>query len=60
MHTDLPQDLAYLSKYVASCLGSEDFSAEAAIVNYYHLDSTLTGHIDQSEFDLKAPLVSFR
>ena len=56
----MPEDLTYLSKYVASCLGSDDFSAEAAIVNYYHLDSTLSGHTDHSEFDLKAPLISFR
>ena len=36
------------------------FIAEAAIVNYYHLDSTLSGHRDQSEMDLSIPLLSIR
>ena len=36
------------------------FSAEAAIVNYYHLDSTLSGHTDHSERDLSHPLLSIR
>lgn len=27
-------------------------------MNYYHLDSTLSGHVDQSEFNLEAPLIS--
>lgn len=34
------------------------YQAEAAIVNYYHLDSTLSAHVDHSEFDKKAPLIS--
>ena len=33
--------------------------AEAAIVNYYHLNSTLCAHTDHSEFDaLTKPLIS--
>ena len=55
-----PADLAALSRYMAAALGYEDFSAEAAIVNYYHLDSTLAGHTDHSEKDMSAPLFSFR
>ncbi len=36
------------------------FKAEAAIVNYYHLDSTLSGHTDHSERDRNKPLLSIR
>ena len=36
------------------------FEPEAAIVNYYHLDSTLSGHTDHSEKDLSVPLLSLR
>lgn len=36
------------------------FVPEAAIVNYYHLDSTLSGHTDHSEKDLSIPLLSIR
>lgn len=34
------------------------FHAEASIVNYYHMDSTLSGHTDHSEKDLSRPLLS--
>ncbi len=34
--------------------------AEAAIVNYYHMNSTLCAHTDHSEYDaLTKPLISF-
>ncbi len=34
--------------------------AEAAIVNYYHMNSTLCAHTDHSEYDaLTKPLLSF-
>ena len=39
---------------------SVSFLAEAGIVNYYHLDSTLSGHTDHSERDLSHPLLSIR
>jgi alkylated DNA repair protein alkB family protein 1 len=55
-----PQDLAMLCQYVARVVGFNDFSAEAAIVNYYHMDSTLAGHTDHSELNKEAPLFSFR
>jgi len=45
---------------VSRAIGCGDFSAEAAIVNFYHMDSTLSGHTDHSEPDKKAPLFSFR
>lgn len=54
-----PTDLATLCKYVCEATGFPGFSAEAAIVNFYHLDSTLSGHTDHSEEDITAPLLSF-
>jgi alkylated DNA repair protein alkB family protein 1 len=55
-----PQDLAVLCQYIARVVGFDDFHAEAAIVNYYHMDSTLSGHTDHSEPNKEAPLFSFR
>ncbi len=55
-----PEDLSCLSEYLLSTIGFKQFKAEAAIVNYYHLDSTLSGHTDHSEKDLEAPLISIR
>lgn len=55
-----PADLTELCQYVASAIGFKDFNAEAAIVNFYHMDSTLSGHTDHSEDNLEAPLFSFR
>ena len=37
---------------------SEDYRAEAAIINYYPMDSSLGGHVDYSEPNKNAPLVS--
>lgn len=55
-----PDDLADLSAYVAGILGYQKYSAEAAIVNFYPLGTTLAGHTDHSEKNLEAPLFSFR
>ena len=37
---------------------SEDYKSEAAIINYYPMDSTLSGHVDFSEPNKTAPLIS--
>lgn len=58
-HT-FPKDLAMLSRYFANALGFDDYSAEAAIVNFYPVGSTLAGHTDHSEKNLDAPLFSYR
>lgn len=55
-----PDDLAELADVMAQYLGYKTFKAEAAIVNYYHLNSTLSAHTDHSEVNLEAPLFSFR
>lgn len=60
MKDPFPDDLADLSRYVGKIIGFQDeFSAEAAIVNFYHFDSTLSGHTDHSEMNIEAPLFSF-
>lgn len=55
-----PGDLWRLSRTVAQSLGFDDFEAEAAIVNYYAMSSSLGGHTDRSEENRSAPLLSFR
>lgn len=55
-----PLELAELCDVVAQYLGYVNFNAEAAIVNYYHMGSTLSAHTDHSEVNLEAPLFSFR
>lgn len=59
-HSPFPDDLFRLTQCVLRVLGFPLFRAEAAIINYYHLDSTLSGHTDHSEQDLTAPLISIR
>ncbi|XP_060530568.1 nucleic acid dioxygenase ALKBH1 [Cylas formicarius] len=56
---EFPKDLAEMVHFVAGVLGYTNFVAEAAIVNFYHMDSTLSGHTDHSELNLEAPLFSF-
>jgi alkylated DNA repair protein alkB family protein 1 len=52
--------MADLTHFIANVLGFDNFKAEAAIANYYHLDSTLSGHVDKSEANMEAPLFSLR
>lgn len=56
----LPDDLSDVTKVIADNLGYLDYKPQAAIINYYHMNSTLSGHTDHSELDLSAPLFSFR
>ncbi|XP_004698794.1 nucleic acid dioxygenase ALKBH1 [Echinops telfairi] len=58
-YTPFPSDLAFLSEQVAAACGFQGFQAEAGILNYYRLDSTLGIHVDRSELDLSKPLLSF-
>nr|CAH7740134.1 unnamed protein product [Callosobruchus chinensis] len=53
-----PCDLKEMIEHLAKALGYENFQAEAAIVNYYPMHSTLSGHTDHSEINLEAPLFS--
>lgn len=57
--SEFPMDLSKLSKTIIKLLQFPDeFMAEAAIVNFYHPSSTLSGHTDHSEYNLSAPLLS--
>lgn len=54
----MPEEFQTLCRSVANCIG-QDFIPEAAIINYYPLNSTMGGHIDDAEHDLEKPIVSF-
>ncbi|XP_070160251.1 nucleic acid dioxygenase ALKBH1 [Polyergus mexicanus] len=56
--SDMPAELSSLTSILAKTLGFSDFKAEAAIVNYYRMNSTLAGHTDHSEINVAAPLFS--
>eukprot|EP00051_Salpingoeca_urceolata_P009897 m.120304 g.120304 ORF g.120304 m.120304 type:complete len:276 (-) comp16499_c0_seq1:21-848(-) len=58
-HSAFPEDLQRLCDTCSRLLGLGPYSAEAAIVNYYHERSTLAGHTDHSERNQSAPLFSF-
>ena len=54
----MSKDLCDLTELLANSLGFNEFKAEAAIVNYYRMNSTLAGHTDHSEMNVEAPLFS--
>uniref|UniRef100_A0A8C5WLF1 Nucleic acid dioxygenase ALKBH1 n=1 Tax=Leptobrachium leishanense TaxID=445787 RepID=A0A8C5WLF1_9ANUR len=54
-----PKDLAELSRCVSQACGFSSFQPEAGILNYYHMDSSLGIHVDESEPDQCSPLLSF-
>jgi alkylated DNA repair protein alkB homolog 1 len=56
--SEMPIDLNELASYFAKCLGFDGYRAQAVIVNYYPIATTLAGHVDNSEADLDAPLIS--
>lgn len=54
-----PENLSKWCAEFSHALGfTEPFKAEAGIVNYYQLGDTLTGHVDRSEKNMDAPLLS--
>ncbi|XP_064477523.1 nucleic acid dioxygenase ALKBH1-like [Ornithodoros turicata] len=53
-----PQCLRALISHLAELVGYRNYLPQAAIVNYYHMDSTLSGHVDSSEFAQTLPLFS--
>ncbi|KAG8320527.1 Nucleic acid dioxygenase alkbh1 [Homalodisca vitripennis] len=58
---EFPPDLAELSRLIVRAIGDragDSYRAEAAIINFYHLDSTLSGHKDVSEPNMTSPLLS--
>ncbi|KAG1081807.1 hypothetical protein G6F42_022816 [Rhizopus arrhizus] len=65
-----PADVSDLTKAVVTAVENighdgwinqykgEDFKAEAGVINYYQYRDTLMGHVDRSEMNMEAPLVS--
>ena len=54
-----PEDLGEWTRKAAKQLGfGSDYKSEAGIVNFYQPDDTLTGHVDRSEKNMTAPLIS--
>ena len=57
--TVFPTDLAQWTRQAVEALGfGPNYRPEAGIVNFYQPDDTLTGHVDRSEKNMTAPLVS--
>lgn len=56
--TEMSNDLCDLTEFLANVLRFNEFKAEAAIINYYRMNSTLAGHTDHSEVNTEAPLFS--
>ncbi|XP_039249443.2 nucleic acid dioxygenase ALKBH1-like [Styela clava] len=56
--SDFPSELANICSEVFDALGFKNYTPEAAIINYYHVGSTLSPHKDISEADLTIPLFS--
>jgi alkylated DNA repair protein alkB family protein 1 len=67
----MPEDLDELMKAIVQCVHltksnqgiiheypAEQFRSEAGVINFYKLKDTLTAHVDQSEKNMKAPLIS--
>jgi alkylated DNA repair protein alkB family protein 1 len=60
----MPRDLYDLIAELVQCnnqaagVADRPFASEAVIVNYYHADSTLCGHLDDAERFFDAPIVS--
>ncbi|XP_033240975.1 nucleic acid dioxygenase ALKBH1-like [Drosophila pseudoobscura] len=59
MRSPFPTDLKSMCIFFSSILGFNNFKPEAAIVNYYPIGTSLSGHTDHSEPNHSAPLFSF-
>lgn len=55
---DFPSELQKLIATFAHALSFESYKAEAAIINFYPIGTTLSSHTDHSEFSLECPLFS--
>ncbi|KAI8150075.1 hypothetical protein BJV82DRAFT_503313 [Fennellomyces sp. T-0311] len=69
---DVPQEVDELTRAVVTAIEGVgygdwkntyrgcDYKTEAGVVNYYQYRDTLMGHVDRSELNMQAPLVSIR
>ena len=55
-----PAPLSFRSIEIAKhLLACPNYSPQAGIINYYQSKDTLTGHVDKSEENMSAPLISY-
>lgn len=54
----MPTDFSRLCSTVAQAVGTT-LVPEAAIINFYPLNATMGGHLDDAEHNLERPIVSF-
>lgn len=54
-----PDDLAKLTETIAKVFNFPDYFAETGIVNYYPEGSSMGGHTDHYEEELRQPLISY-
>ncbi|KAI9245357.1 hypothetical protein BDA99DRAFT_549239 [Phascolomyces articulosus] len=69
---DVPEEVDELTRAVVTAIEGvghngwkntyrgSDYKTEAGVVNYYQYRDTLMGHVDRSELNMEAPLVSIR
>jgi len=57
LKSDFPEDLACLCNRITGLVG-KDLVAEAAIVNYYPVGTSMGGHLDDAEHTMAKPIVS--
>lgn len=53
-----PEDASTLCTKIANIVGVEEYTPEAAIVNFYHENMRMGGHKDESEETMSKPIVS--
>ncbi len=46
------------AKSIAGLIGCQSYTPESGVINYYQLKSTQMGHVDRSEKNMDAPLIS--
>ena len=46
------------AKSIAGLIGCQSYTPESGVINYYQLKNTLMGHVDRSEKNMDAPLIS--
>lgn len=56
--TEIPNEIAGICQTVANSLGFKEYEPNAGIINFYQFRDSLTGHVDRSEVNHAAPLVS--
>lgn len=53
-----PPMIGKVAKEIAGLIGCNNYVPESGVINYYQLKNTLMGHVDRSEKNMHAPLIS--